>query len=113
MINDLTILLLIHFAGDFLFQPGEWAIKKITNKRALFYHSLQYTLPFVIAFYFLNINLLWSFWIFGTHFLLDDRKFLDWWNHKIKREKKTPEWVVMVQDQALHVIAIAILLIFT
>ena len=112
MISAITILLLIHFIGDFLLQPGEWALNKIKSKKALLYHSLQYSIPFVIAFYFLNISMLWGVWIFGTHFLLDDRRFIDWWNKTLKREKTTPEWVMMVQDQALHVLCVVVVLIF-
>lgn len=113
MIDDLTILLLIHFVGDFLLQPGKWAIEKLKSKKALLYHSLQYGIPFFVAFYFLEINILWGFWIFGTHFFLDDRKALDWWNHNVKREKKTPEWVIMIQDQAIHVLCIVLVVVLS
>jgi len=106
MINNLWIFVLVHPLGDFIFQPEKWAINKREKKKYLFYHSLQYTILFLIAFYFLNISFYWGIWIFLTHLIIDDYRLLRWWNTKVKREKKTPEWLTIVQDQILHILAL-------
>lgn len=97
---------MLHLLGDFFLQPGKWANNKTEKFMPLFYHSLQYTIPFILAFYFLEINLLFSILIFGSHLAIDNRKVLNWWNKKIRGEKNFPDWAVMVQDQTLHILVI-------
>jgi hypothetical protein len=105
MIGDMSILVLIHFVSDFFFQPGSWAKDKIHHFKPLLYHSIQYTIPFLIAFYFMDISLLWGLLIFASHFIIDNRQILNWWN-RVRGEKNCPEWIILVQDQALHLVII-------
>lgn len=112
MINETAILVLIHFVSDFLLQPGSWAVKKLKFFKPLLFHCVQYTVPFLVAFYFLGINMIWGLLIFGSHLAIDNKKFLIWWNRVVKRDD-VPEWVIMVQDQVLHLIIIAIILMFS
>ena len=112
MINKTAILVLIHFVSDFLFQPGSWARDKLKFFKPLLLHSIQYTIPFLVAFYFLGINMHWILLIFGSHLAIDNKKFLIWWNRVVKRDD-VPGWVIMVQDQVLHLIIIAIVLMFS
>lgn len=112
MINQITVLVLLHFISDFLLQPGNWAAKKLKFFRPLLFHSIQYAIPFLVAFYFLGINMLWTLLIFGSHLAIDNKKFLLWWNRVVKRDN-VPEWVMMVQDQVLHLIVIAFILMMS
>jgi hypothetical protein len=107
MAADLSILIVLHFVSDFFFQPGSWARGKIHHFKPLLYHSIQYTIPFLIAFYFMKISLWWSLLIFGVHMAIDNRKLLDWWN-ELRHEKDCPGWIEMIQDQAIHIIAIMV-----
>jgi len=112
MISDFSILILIHFISDWFFQIHSWAVEKTKNYKARLLHCLQYTVFFIPVFYFLNINYSWLLWIFGTHFLIDDRKFLIWWNKSIKRAQNPLDWIIIVQDQVLHILVLVPLLYF-
>jgi ABC-type phosphate transport system permease subunit len=106
MTEELLILIVTHFVSDWLFQPGKWAVEKAKNVKYRFFHSVQYIVLFVPVLCLLNINLLWLSWIFLTHFVLDDYKLVNWWNRNIKREKSKISWLIMVEDQILHILAL-------
>ena len=106
MISNFTILVLTHFISDIFIQPSSWAINKTKSFKPLLYHSLQYTALFVIPFYLLELNWLCLPLIFLTHLAIDSRKPLIWWNKVVKREKNPPEWLVILQDQILHIIVL-------
>jgi hypothetical protein len=112
MVSNFLILVLIHLVSDFFFQPQDWALKKSSSFRHLFFHSAQYSLLFIIPFFFLKISFFWVIYLFLTHLAIDNRKFLDWYNKKIKKEKTTPFWVVIVQDQILHLVVLIPLVIW-
>lgn len=111
MISNYFILVLVHFVSDFFFQPEEWAIKKTKEFKPLLYHSIQYTIPFLLVFYLMNLPLYWAIYLWATHMLIDNRKFLDWWNKTIKGAKKAPFWLVVVQDQILHLLVLVPIII--
>jgi hypothetical protein len=104
--EELLLLTITHFVSDWLFQPGEWAVKKVKIFKYRFLHSIQYTILFIPVLYYLNINLLWLVWIFITHLLLDDYKFVNWWNRNIKREKSKINWLIIVEDQIFHILVL-------
>jgi hypothetical protein len=104
--EEFLILIIVHFVSDWLFQPGKWAIEKAKNVKYRFFHSVQYIVLFAPVLYLLNINLFWLAWIFLTHFFLDDYKFINWWNRNIKREKNKISWLIMVEDQILHILVL-------
>ena len=106
MLDNFIILVLTHFVSDWFFQPAKWALNKINNSKYRFFHCLQYTILFIPILYFLKLNLLWGFWIFLTHFLIDDYRFIKWWNECLKREKNVPRWLQTVQDQILHILVL-------
>ena len=106
MISNFSILILVHFVSDFFFQPEKWAVNKDKVFKYLLFHSIQYALPFLIVFYYINVNLLWGIWIFATHMAIDSRKVIPWWNKKIKRAKNTPEWLTIVEDQLIHILVL-------
>ncbi len=110
MIDNFIILILTHFVSDWFFQPSKWALKKQSNLKYRFYHSIQYTVLFLPVFYFLNINFLWLFWIFFTHLYIDSYSFVKGWNKFIKGDKNSPMWLQTVQDQILHILVLIPLL---
>jgi len=112
MISELGILILVHFVSDWFLQPEKWANNKKDKFKYLLFHSIQYTIIFIPFLYILKINLLWALWIFGMHLILDNRKFLKWWNTKVMKKKKIPSIVELVQDQTLHIITLAIIFLF-
>lgn len=106
--EELLFLIITHFVSDWLFQPGKWAVNKVKIFKYRFLHSVQYTILFVPVLYLLNISLLWLIWIFITHLFIDSYKFVNWWNKKIRaRSIETPAWVIMVQDQIMHILILA------
>ncbi|MCK5149304.1 DUF3307 domain-containing protein [Candidatus Pacearchaeota archaeon] len=109
--EELLILIITHFVSDWFFQPAKWAVSKITNAKPRFFHSLQYTILFIPVLYLIKINLFWLIWIFVTHFFIDDYKFVNWWNKKIKGEKNKIQWLIMVQDQILHILVLVPLIL--
>ena len=111
MVEEILILIMTHFVSDWFFQPGKWAVEKAKNAKYRFFHSVQYIVLFVPVLYLLNINLLWLIWIFLTHFFLDDYKFVNWWNRNIKREKSKISWLIMVEDQILHILVLTPLIL--
>ncbi|MCD4666491.1 DUF3307 domain-containing protein [archaeon] len=96
----------------FFLQPGKWGENKIKHFKPRLYHCIQYSVVFLPVLYFLHINLLWVFWIFLTHLFIDDYKFVNWWNKKIKRiSEPLPRWFVLAQDQILHILVLVPLVI--
>lgn len=111
MINNFIILILTHFVSDWFFQPAKWGNNKIKNFKPRLYHSIQYAVIFLPVLYFLNINLLWSLWLFMTHLIIDSYKFVNWWNKSIRGDKKSPIWICTIQDQVIHVLLLIPLII--
>jgi len=105
--NPFTILVLTHFVSDFFLQPSAWGENKIKNFLPRLYHCIQYAVVFIPVLYLLQISLWWVFWLFITHLLIDDYKFVNWWNKYIKRAKKPlPGYFMLVQDQILHILVL-------
>ncbi|MBW2976753.1 DUF3307 domain-containing protein [Candidatus Woesearchaeota archaeon] len=108
-----TILLLAHFVSDWFFQPDKWRETKIKIPKLRLFHCVQYSILFVPVLYFFEINLLWIIWIFITHLLIDDYRFVNWWNKNIRKATKPlPQWYPAVQDQILHILALAVIAAF-
>lgn len=107
MSERLIFLIITHLVSDFLFQPGKWGSQKIKQFKYRLLHSLQYSLLFLVAFYFMKINLLWTIWIFVAHLFVDSYKLVTFWNNKIRsRGIETPHWMIITQDQILHVLSL-------
>jgi len=102
--EELLFLIITHFVSDWFFQPARWSVSKTIDTKHRMFHSLQYTALFVPVLYLLQINLLWLFWILASHFLIDDYKFVNWWNVHVKKEKKKIAWLNIVEDQILHIL---------
>ena len=107
MIDTFTILVLTHFVSDWFLQPGKWGETKQVIFKSRLFHAIQYSILFIPVLYFLNINLLWVLWIFITHLLIDDYKFVNLWNKYIKRiTRPVPDWFLVVQDQTIHILVL-------
>jgi hypothetical protein len=112
MAEELLLLIITHFVSDWLFQPGKWGSQKIKVFKYRFFHAIQYTLLFIPVLYLLNINLLWLVWVFTTHLLIDSYKFVNFWNNKIRsRGVETPKWIIIIQDQILHLLVLVPLIL--
>lgn len=74
MIFDLTtisMLLLCHFVGDFIFQTDEQAKGKSSDNVVLFQHVLTYILPFAIVGFLIPISFGFLLFNFIAHFATD------------------------------------------
>ncbi len=111
MADELLILIITHFVSDWFLQPAKWAVNKVKFFKYRLLHSIQYTLLFVPVLYLLNINLLWLIWIFATHLFIDSYKFVNWWNLKVKGEKAKLRWIIVTEDQILHILVLVPLIL--
>ncbi len=100
---------------DWIFQTEWQAMNKEKNIKALFSHSLIYTLGFIPVVLIYNL----SFWVLGlilvSHLIIDKQAPKTWIMEKIKGldQKKTPKslwlWLSIVIDQTLHFIILALI----
>ncbi len=109
--EELIILIITHFVSDWLFQPAKWSVSKRNNWKHKLFHSLQYTALFIPVLYLIKINLFWCIWILAIHFFIEDHKFVNWWNKRIKGEKKEIFWLTIVEDQILHIVILVPLIL--
>ena len=111
--------MITHFVMDWIFQWKWEAFNKDKKWPALLFHCLVYTIGFIPAFLIYNLNLIWLLFIFFSHVVLDQRDFEVWLIEKFKGLKKeeVPEsfWQIMLigVDQTLHLVVLAIIVIFS
>ena len=109
--------LITHLVADWLFQTHWEAVNKAEKFLPLFVHSSVYTLCFIPAFYYFEFNWLYLLILFGTHLLLDSRKFEFWWLDRIKGVTKEntndPTWTILLIgiDQSFHIIILGLLIV--
>ena len=118
--NIFETLVITHLIGDWIFQTEYEAMNKMKDSfwnRALFSHCLICTLCFAPAFWSYGINWLWLLLIFGSHLFLDRRWPVVWWISTIKRTSpETVEklyWLVIVVDQIMHVLILALIVLLS
>lgn len=107
----LAWLMVGHLVGDFLFQTRWMAENKATQWVPLLIHASLYT--GIIALFALPGGGLtwWSLlFIFAAHLGLDRRGFTKWW---LKHVNKSGDmfWLVIVHDQAWHVLVLAVVVL--
>ncbi len=97
MMSITTILLLFwaHWIGDFLFQTTYMSMKKSKSVKALLWHCLVYSMPFLIFGW--RITLLAGILHFPVDFITSKITNYLWWDKKVK-------WffTVIGLDQAIH-----------
>lgn len=114
--TNFEILVLCHFVLDWIFQTEWQATNKPKNWQALFNHVSIYTFGMALAFVYLGIPLIWSIWVFATHFLIDRRLIVPLIMKYIKGidQKKIPESLFNILsitiDQILHLLVLAVVL---
>ncbi len=115
-LTPFEILFLTHFISDWMFQTSWESMNKSKQFLPLFVHCSVYTVFFIPIFYFLKINMLLLILLFVSHMILDNRKFLFWWLHNIKRTKQKDvgdiTWTILViaMDQILHLAVLGLVL---
>ena len=91
----LTILIIIHFFVDWVFQSHSEAMAKHNNPKVRAKHCLIYTLGFVPLFFFCNFSVLeWLFAInllFWSHFVEDTYLPVYLWAKYIRRPPEMTE----------------------
>jgi Protein of unknown function (DUF3307) len=108
MLTNFEILVLTHFVSDWFLQPGNWAENKTKQFKPRLYHCIQYSALFIPVFCLLKMSLWWTVPVFITHILIDDYRFVNWVNRKVRGvSDKMPQWVPTVMDQILHVLVLA------
>ncbi|MCX6748501.1 MAG: DUF3307 domain-containing protein [Candidatus Pacearchaeota archaeon] len=111
-IKIFIILVLNHFVSDWILQPTYWGFTKMKSSKTRFYHSIQYAIFFIPAFYFLNINFLWLLYLFATHFIIDSYVIINWWDKNIRNainkkripKNEPPRFVSITEDQIIHIL---------
>jgi len=100
MLNDILLIVWIHFIADFVLQSQWMGVNKSKDSLILGLHSLIYTIPFLFIEYYLLIG---YFAIINgvMHFVVD---FLTSRCTSKLYEKKEYHWffVVIGLDQAIH-----------
>jgi hypothetical protein len=108
-------LLVGHLAGDFLFQTDNMAREKVKSWIWLLRHvSLYMVWPtaVLLGYTLLHQLPLWSLalaviFVFGTHLILDRRRFTAWWMNTVGIDYDHP-WLPLVVDQVFHLVTLAI-----
>lgn len=108
MTKLLLLCILAHTLGDYYLQTENMSIKKIQDFKWLVFHSVLYTVPWIIvAFFNIDQNLFTLFgYIVLSHFIIDLFKYLIT-NYLSKKEMKfLSESKLYVVDQILHLTCI-------
>jgi len=111
--------LITHLVMDWIFQWKWEAMNKSKNWTALFLHCAIYTVGFLPVLLIYNFHFSWLLLIFASHVLLDKRNFEIWLVEKFKGFKRGGEldtfWniVLIGVDQTLHILVLAIIVIFS
>lgn len=102
-VDIITILLIGHFLGDFIFQTDQIFRLKINSRKGLFLHSFFVFLPTLISlFLFLKnffFSLLFSFITFLSHYFID----------LLKSKNNLDNGINFILDQLLHFFVIIFL----
>jgi hypothetical protein len=104
--DQFIALILAHFVSDWFFQPASWANAKHKDWRIRLLHSIQYAVIFLPVLLFLNISLYWMLYLLATHFIVDSYIPVKSWNkiRDLGSKKKSPVWLMIVQDQIIHIL---------
>ena len=107
--NDmLSWLLAGHMMGDYIFQNRWMAIHKTRSLPALAIHAVFYTAAvWVASLPAGGLSLVSFIFIFAAHAVIDKRDFTLWWCRHVTHSADT-EWLVLVTDQAMHVVILAL-----
>lgn len=107
---NIVVFLIVHFLGDFVFQPNALVEMKSTKLRFQILHSLIYAILFMIVLSFLLsilYTLIGTVFMFGLHFIID------WLRIKSDKENSSKrfKFVSFILDQITHIVVIVLLAI--
>lgn len=112
------VFLITHLIMDFIFQRRWEASKKHTELIPLLFHGFIYTIGFIPAFWFFEINFLWLILISISHIIIDQQWFVIWVLEKFKEFKKEDFseafWILLLVgvDQTLHAAVLVFIILF-
>jgi hypothetical protein len=107
--NDLLSWLLAgHMAGDYLFQTRWMAEQKTTRISALAAHSVVYVcLVWLASLPAGGLSPFCVIFVFASHAVIDRRTITLWWCRHITRSDNKM-WLVIMVDQSLHIVILAV-----
>lgn len=108
MTKLLLLCILAHILGDYYFQTERISNKKIQDIKWLVFHSLMYTIPWIILAFFntdKQLFILFSYLVL-SHFIIDLFKYLIVNYFSKKEVKRLTESKLYVADQFLHLTCI-------
>ncbi len=101
-------LIVGHLTGDFLLQNRWMAEGKTTRWPPLLAHAAVYTLSVsLLALAAGGLSLPAIILIFLSHLVLDRRGFVLFWARRVTDSAHVP-WLVIVADQAWHILVLAV-----
>ena len=105
--NDMLSWLMVgHMAGDFLFQTRWMASRKTKHLPALAVHAAVYTAAVWLASLPAGgLKPLCVLFVFAAHSVIDKRDITLWWCRHVTKADKM--WLLIMTDQALHVVILA------
>lgn len=109
-----AFLFVAHLIGDFLLQTGWMAANKAKQWGPLLAHVAVYTLTVALVawFGFGGLSLLGIAIVFVSHVILDRRTLVQWWVKQLTPAADANlDWLVIVVDQVLHIIILAVVLL--
>ena len=108
MISFFWALVLTHLVGDFLLQHEKHALEKSSSFSSLLAHCSVYSVLFAPVLFVYGASLWWLAWIFGTHLAVDNGRFVRWWSRVVNGNEQPPFWLLVVRDQVLHLLVLAV-----
>lgn len=109
----ITVMITLHVLADFYLQTDKIAQNKVFSFKGVLIHSLQYGIPFILAFVFVRFNpLLLICFILAViaHYLIDSLKY--WMSNRSEfRSFFAKPALVFLTDQLLHIVSLLLIVL--
>lgn len=103
-------LLIGHLVGDYLFQTGWMAAKKMKCWHALIIHAAVYTVViYLFGLFSTGLSFIAIALIFISHVILDQGWLVRTWTKYIQTPPQSEvKWLTIMADQSFHLIMLAL-----
>lgn len=114
----LAYAIIAHLVGDFLIQTDRMAEGKKRSTSILLLHGLTYIIPFIPLMFIFPEFTYWKIMLIVIqHISQDGTNFVIWFMYKtgkieFSRQPPLSPWSVIVVDNTLHLLFIAVILLF-